>query len=257
MATFQLLRTLLHLWRERKRDAAAREAGRKLLAAGDQKPGTLCFLLYALFALVTHGSIPHAAVEHVNVLIIGAGLSGVGAAVHLLRNCPEKRFAILESRSAIGGTWDLFRYPGVRSDSDMFTLGKLLLSAALTNLQLYSGYAFKPWVSEQSVADGPKILAYVRETAREFGVDKAIRFRHRVQRIEWSTADARWTVFATRTSGGDENNGALPGGEQAEPVQLTCDFVYGCVGYYRYDQGFNPRFEGQENFKAREACPCA
>src|ERR1700712_491274 len=120
--------------------------------------------------------------EHVDVLIVGAGLSGIGAAHHLQANCPGKSYAILESREAIGGTWDLFRYPGIRSDSDMFTLG----------------YSFKPWTAAKSIADGPAILEYVRDTARDGGIDRHIRFGHRVTRVEWSSGDARWTVHAER-----------------------------------------------------------
>ncbi|HST69106.1 MAG TPA: NAD(P)/FAD-dependent oxidoreductase [Solirubrobacterales bacterium] len=155
--------------------------------------------------------------EHVNVLIVGAGLSGIGAAVHLQKNCPGKSYAILESREAIGGTWDLFRYPGIRSDSDMFTLG----------------YSFKPWRDEDSIAPGDKIRNYISETAREYGVEDKIRFGHKVLAAEWSSEEARWTVRAER------------GGEV---VELTCDFFYGCTGYYRYDEGFTPEFEGRERF---------
>ena len=123
--------------------------------------------------------------EHVDVLIVGAGLSGVGAARHLQDELPHKTYAILESRDAIGGTWDLFRYPGIRSDSDMHTLG----------------YRFKPWTAAKAIADGPSILEYVRETAHEAGIDRHIRFGHRVVRAEWSTPDARWTVEVERTDG--------------------------------------------------------
>src|SRR5947207_7577291 len=116
--------------------------------------------------------------EHFDVLIVGAGLSGIGAAWHLQKECPGKSYAIVEARAASGGTWDLFRYPGVRSDSDMYTLG----------------YRFKPWKEGKALADGPSILDYVRETASENGIDAHIRFGHRVVRATWSTADARWTV---------------------------------------------------------------
>ncbi len=162
--------------------------------------------------------------EHVDVLIVGAGLSGIGAAVHLQRNCPGKSYAILESREAIGGTWDLFRYPGIRSDSDMFTLG----------------YSFKPWMRRESIADGSSILDYIRETAREYGVEERIRFRHKVLAAEWSSAEARWTVRVERD------------GEEAE---MTCNFLYGCTGYYRYDEGFSPKFEGAERFQGRIVHP--
>lgn len=162
--------------------------------------------------------------EHVDVLIVGAGLSGVGAAAHLQRNCPGKSYAILESREAIGGTWDLFRYPGIRSDSDMFTLG----------------YSFKPWLDEDSIAAGEKIRNYIEETAREYRVEDKIRFGHKVLSAEWSSADALWTVRAER------------GGET---VELTCDFFYGCTGYYRYDEGFTPEFEGRERFQGEIVHP--
>jgi cation diffusion facilitator CzcD-associated flavoprotein CzcO len=157
--------------------------------------------------------------EHVDVLIIGAGLSGIGAACHLRRLCPQKNFAILEAREAIGGTWDLFRYPGIRSDSDMFTLG----------------YSFRPWEDAKAIADGPSILNYVRETASAYGVDEKVRFGLRATRAEWSTADARWTVEAQR-AGTDET------------VSLTCSFLYACTGYYRYDEGYTPHFPGRERF---------
>jgi cation diffusion facilitator CzcD-associated flavoprotein CzcO len=160
--------------------------------------------------------------EHVDVLIVGAGLSGVGAAVHLRRDCPDKTFTILEARSAIGGTWDLFRYPGIRSDSDMFTLG----------------YTFKPWTDAKAIADGHSIREYVRETAREYGIEDKIRFRHRVRGAEWSTQTARWTVHAQREDTG-------------EPVTLTCSFLYACAGYYRYDQGYTPEFAGVEGYRGQ------
>jgi cation diffusion facilitator CzcD-associated flavoprotein CzcO len=117
-------------------------------------------------------------VEHLDVLIIGAGLSGIGAAYHLMQQCPSKRFAILEGRHALGGTWDLFRYPGIRSDSDMYTLG----------------YNFKPWTDPQAIADGPSIRRYIEETARENGIDAKIRYRHRVLKADWCSAAARWTL---------------------------------------------------------------
>jgi cation diffusion facilitator CzcD-associated flavoprotein CzcO len=123
--------------------------------------------------------------EHFDVLIVGAGLSGIGAGYHLQSRCPGKSYVILEGRDCIGGTWDLFRYPGIRSDSDMFTLG----------------YSFKPWTDPKAIADGPQILNYVRETASENGIEKHIRFRHRVKRAVWSTPEARWTVEAERMTG--------------------------------------------------------
>src|SRR3954468_6387938 len=121
--------------------------------------------------------------EHVDVLIAGAGISGVGAACYLEAKCPGKTYAVLEARDSIGGTWDLFRYPGVRSDSDMYTLG----------------YRFRPWPDAKTIADGPAILDYVRETASEYGIDQRIRFNHRVVRAEWSSVDSLWTVEALRT----------------------------------------------------------
>jgi len=162
--------------------------------------------------------------EHLDVLIVGAGLAGIGAAAHLQQNCPEKSYAILESRETIGGTWDLFRYPGIRSDSDMFTLG----------------YSFKPWLGEKSIADGESILAYIKETAGEYGVEDRIRFGHKVLAAEWSSDEARWTVRAER---------------DGEPVELTCNWLYGCTGYYRYDEGFLPKFEGTERFEGQIVHP--
>jgi cation diffusion facilitator CzcD-associated flavoprotein CzcO len=164
--------------------------------------------------------------EHVDVLIIGAGLSGIGAAARLRMQCPGKTFAILEARDAIGGTWDLFRYPGVRSDSDMFTLG----------------YAFRPWKEPKTLADAPAILSYVRETANEYGVDERIRFNHRVVRADWSSDASRWTVEAQRTDTG-------------ETARFVCSFVLICTGYYRYDQGYTPQFEGVERFRGRIVHP--
>ncbi|MFC0007687.1 flavin-containing monooxygenase [Micromonospora siamensis] len=159
------------------------------------------------------------ATDHVDVLIVGAGLSGIGAAVHLRRNCPDKTYAVLEARGAIGGTWDLFRYPGIRSDSDMYTLG----------------YSFKPWTAAKAIADGDSIRDYVTQTAREYGVDEHIRFHHRVVRAEWDSATARWSVHAHRT-------------DTAQDVVLTCDFLFTCSGYYRYDSGYTPDFPGVERY---------
>jgi monooxygenase len=158
-------------------------------------------------------------VEHVDVLIVGAGLSGIGAACHLQADSPRKSYAILEARESIGGTWDLFKYPGIRSDSDMYTLG----------------YAFRPWEQAKSIADGPSILDYVRQTAIDHDVERHIHFGHRVLRAEWSTADALWTVEATRQDTG-------------EIVQMTCGFLFMCTGYYRYDEGHTPQFAGTESF---------
>ncbi len=157
--------------------------------------------------------------EHVDVLIVGAGLSGIGAACHLRNRCPGKSFAILEAREAMGGTWDLFRYPGIRSDSDMFTLG----------------YSFQPWTEAKAIADGPSIREYIRRTAREHGVDHRIRYQHRVVRAEWSSEQARWTVHVERT-------------DTAETVRMTCGFLFVCSGYYRYDEGYSPTFPGSDRF---------
>jgi monooxygenase len=158
--------------------------------------------------------------EHLDVLIVGAGLSGIGAACHLQTDCPGKSFAILEAREASGGTWDLFRYPGIRSDTDMFTLG----------------YPFNPWRDQQAIADGQTIRAYIRDTARTHGVDRAIRYRHRVLAASWSSDEARWTVDVERADTG-------------ETLQLTCGFLFCCTGYYDYAEGYTPRFEGTERFQ--------
>jgi len=163
-------------------------------------------------------------VEHVDVLIVGAGLSGIGAAHHLQADCPGKTYAILESRERIGGTWDLFRYPGIRSDSDMFTLG----------------YSFRPWTDAKAIADGPAILSYVKDTAADGGIDRHIRFNHRVVRADWSSARARWTVEATQ---GDET------------VQFSCGFLLMCTGYYRYDKGYTPDFAGTDSFAGQIVHP--
>jgi monooxygenase len=167
--------------------------------------------------------------EHLDVLIVGAGLSGIGAGYHLQHNCPTKGYAILEGRDSIGGTWDLFRYPGIRSDSDMFTLG----------------YSFKPWTEAKAIADGPRILNYVRETATENGIDKKIRFNHRVRRASWSSEDARWTIEAERRVG--------EGG--SETVRFTCNFLFMCSGYYKYEEGYTPEFAGLKDFAGRIVHP--
>ena len=155
--------------------------------------------------------------NHFDVLIVGAGLSGIGAACHLQKLCPGKSYAILEGRAAIGGTWDLFRYPGVRSDSDMFTLG----------------YGFRPWRQAKAIADGPSIRDYVAETAAQHGIDRHIRFNHWVTDVSWSSGEARWTVTAT-------HDGA--------PIRTTGNFLWMCSGYYRYREGYTPEFNGRERF---------
>ena len=164
--------------------------------------------------------------EHFDVLIVGAGLSGVGGACHLQIHCPGKTYAVLEAREAMGGTWDLFRYPGIRSDSDMFTLG----------------YSFRPWTESKAIADGPAILKYVNDTAREYGVDQHIRYGHRVVRASWSSATARWTVEVEK-------------GPKKDRARLTCSFLYMCAGYYDYAQGYAPEFPGAWRFKGRIVHP--
>ncbi len=162
--------------------------------------------------------------DHFDVIIVGAGLSGIGTAYHLQQRCPRKSYAILEGRERIGGTWDLFRYPGIRSDSDMYTLG----------------YNFKPWREAKAIADGPSILRYVTDTARENGIDRYIRFGHRVISADWSSEDGHWRVAA-------EADG--------KPVTLTCNFLMMCSGYYRYEAGFTPDFAGKDIFGGRIVHP--
>lgn len=196
--------------------------------------------------------------ENFDVLIVGAGLSGIGAGAHLRTRCPGKTFAILEGREAMGGTWDLFRYPGVRSDSDMYTLG----------------YRFRPWRDAEAIADGPAILRYIRDTAADFELNEKIRYGHRVRRAEWSSKDARWMlevcVGIPRASGGSESvehggNDFVPrpptavrdGAEDfpqsredagPEVVHFTCGFLYLCTGYYDYESGYTPEWPGFERF---------
>lgn len=164
--------------------------------------------------------------EHFDVLIVGAGLSGIGAARHLRDKCPGKRFAILEGRDTIGGTWDLFRYPGIRSDSDMYTLG----------------YNFKPWTEPQVIADGQHIRNYIQETAREGDIDNKIRFGHKVVSSAWSSETATWTVKVLKSATG-------------ETVTLTCNWLMMCSGYYNYEEGFTPDFQGREAFKGQVIHP--
>ncbi|HCF2343727.1 NAD(P)/FAD-dependent oxidoreductase [Pseudomonas paraeruginosa] len=165
-------------------------------------------------------------VEHLDVLIVGAGLSGIGAACHLTKHCPGKRFALLEGRAAMGGTWDLFRYPGIRSDSDMFTLG----------------YNFKPWSDPKAIADGPSIRRYIEDTARENGIDRKIRYRHRLLKADWDSATARWNLDVQRD-------------DEPEPLRMTAQFLLMCTGYYRYEAGYTPEFAGREDFAGRIVHP--
>jgi cation diffusion facilitator CzcD-associated flavoprotein CzcO len=164
--------------------------------------------------------------DHVDVLILGAGLSGIGAACHLRTERPGTTYAVLEARDTMGGTWDLFRYPGVRSDSDMFTLG----------------YSFEPWAGAEAIADGPSILEYIRTTARTHGIDRRITYGRRAVSASWSTPDARWTVEVVHTGTGERE-------------QVTCGFLWGNTGYYRYDHGYRPRFPGEEDFTGQIVHP--
>lgn len=162
--------------------------------------------------------------EHFDVIVVGAGISGIGAGVHFKKNCPDRSFVILEGRANIGGTWDLFRYPGIRSDSDMYTLG----------------YNFKPWTEAKAIADGPSILNYLDETAKEYGIYDHIRFGHNVEAASWDSSAARWTVRAKR---------------DGSEVALTCNFLFMCSGYYNYAEGYTPDFPGAGRFKGRIVHP--
>ena len=156
---------------------------------------------------------------HFDVVIVGAGLSGVDAAYHLQTYCPGKSYVILEARDAIGGTWDLFRYPDIRSNSDMYTFG----------------YSFRPWQTNTAIADGASIRSYIRDTAQIYGIDRKICFGHRVKRASWSSAEALWTIEAEH-------------GSQREPVSFTCNFFLGCTGYYDYAEGYTPEFASADIF---------
>lgn len=160
--------------------------------------------------------------DYVDVLIVGAGLSGIGAACHLQRECPNKSVAILEGRATMGGTWDLFRYPGIRSDSDMYTLG----------------YKFKPWTNAKAIADGPSILSYIRETAAEYGIEQKIRFNQKVVKASWSSETAQWTVECKHS-------------ETGETSTIACTFLMVCSGYYSYENGYAPDFPGADQFQGQ------
>lgn len=162
---------------------------------------------------------PNPGATEVDVLIVGAGISGICAAHHLQKSCPDRSFVILEGREHIGGTWDLFRYPGIRSDSDMYTLG----------------FSFRPWTEEKAIADGDAILRYLNDTVREHGIEDRIRFGHHVKRATWSSDDARWQVDAERTDTGAS-------------VGFRCKFILMCSGYYNYEHGYTPAFPGLERF---------
>ncbi|MFO0686941.1 MAG: NAD(P)/FAD-dependent oxidoreductase [Sandaracinus sp.] len=163
--------------------------------------------------------------EHTDVIIIGAGLSGIGAAAHLSMKCPNERYVILEGRDNFGGTWDLFKYPGIRSDSDMYTFG----------------FSFKPWMDDRTLADGPSIMGYLRETMREHDIERHIRYGHRVTRLSWSSETCRWTLEVTKKDG--------------SVTQMTSDFIYSCTGYYDYETGHDPVFAGRESFRGQVVHP--
>ena len=169
---------------------------------------------------------------HFDVLIVGAGLSGIGAGAHLRMECPDKSFVILEGREALGGTWELFRYPGLRSDSDMYTLG----------------YRFRPWRDAKAIADGPAILKYIRETANEYDLNDKIRYGHRVKFAEWSSAESRWTVEVEIEKDLPQSRKAAKE-PQSETKTFTCNFLYLCTGYYTYKSGYTPEWPGFDSYK--------
>ena len=164
--------------------------------------------------------------DFVDVVIVGAGISGISAAWHLQDRCPNKSYVVLERRENLGGTWDLFKYPGIRSDSDMFTLG----------------FRFKPWTSEKAIADGPSIMSYLKETVAEYGIDKHIRYGQKVVGADWSDAENRWTLRVQR---------------DGEEVEIKASFLFACSGYYNYDQGYSPEFAGSEDFAGHDHSPAA
>ncbi len=162
---------------------------------------------------------------NIDVVIVGAGISGIDAAYHVQTRLPGKTYTVLEGRDAIGGTWDLFRYPGIRSDSDMYTLG----------------FPFRPWTGDNAIASGDSILTYVRETAAMYGIDRKIRFGHRVLAAQWSSKDARWTLDVRDATGAT--------------IQVTCSFLFLCAGYYNYERGYTPELPGRERFRGRIVHP--
>ena len=161
----------------------------------------------------------------VDVLIVGAGISGIAAGYYLQQRCPTLSWQIIEARDSIGGTWDLFRYPGIRSDSDMYTLG----------------YRFRPWRGEKAIVGGADILQYVKDTAREHGIDKRIHFGQRVKQISWSSSDSRWTAEVESADGARS--------------QIRCKFLFMCTGYYRYDRGYRPEWPGMDDFAGQLVHP--
>lgn len=160
--------------------------------------------------------------NYFDVIVVGAGLSGIGAAHYLQTDCPDKTYALLEMRDTIGGTWDLFQYPGIRSDSDMYTLG----------------YTFRPWTLSKAIADGGDILKYIRDTAKEEDIEKNIRYNHKIITSKWSSEEQQWTIEVKRT-------------DTKETVQFTCNFLLMCSGYYNYDHGYTPNFKGADKFKGQ------
>ncbi|MDR3513606.1 MAG: NAD(P)/FAD-dependent oxidoreductase [Caulobacteraceae bacterium] len=164
--------------------------------------------------------------EHLDVLVVGAGISGIGAGYHLQTLSPGRTYAIFEGRPSMGGTWDLFRYPGIRSDSDMYTLG----------------FSFRPWKEAKAIADGPSILKYLKETAQAYGIDRHIRYQHKVKRASWDSTASQWTVEFEHGP-----DGALD--------KITCNFLFMCSGYYNYAQGYRPDFPGEAEFKGRIVHP--
>lgn len=169
-----------------------------------------------------------AEVEHLDVLVIGAGISGISAGYALQTRCPGKRYAILEGRDSLGGTWSLFRYPGLRSDSDLYTFG----------------FSFRPWTEDKSIADAASILKYLQQTASEFGIDRRMRFGQRVVSAAWNTPEARWTV-------------EVEAGPERRRLTYTCQFLYVCAGYYDYDGGYAPEWPGATRFSGRIVHPQA